>query len=89
MSTAFLSLTLIVMAGAGFWFGRARALAVVSGDSRKLHSLPTFYGRITALMAAVPAFGLIAFWLLAQSSFIDTRASALLQGRSAIAMRMA
>ena len=79
MSTAFLSLTLIVLAAAGFWFGRARALAVVSGDIRKLHSLPTFYGRITALMAAVPAFGLIILWLLAQSSFIDNRASALIQ----------
>ena len=79
MSTAFLSLTLIVLAVAGFWFGRARALAVVGGDIRKLHSLPTFYGRITALMAAVPAFGLIIIWLLAQPSFIDSRAAAMLQ----------
>ena len=79
MSTAFLCFTLIVMAAAGFWFGRARAMAVVNGDIRKLHSLPGFYGRVTALMAAVPAFGLIIIWLLAQSSFIDNSASALIQ----------
>ena len=79
MSTTFLSITLIVLAAAGYWFGRARALAVVNGDIRKLHSLPAFYGRITALMSAVPAFGLIVIWLLAQSSFIDSRAAALIQ----------
>jgi len=78
MSTAFLCLTLIVLAAAGYYLGRARALAVVGGDTRKLHSLPGFYGRITALMAAVPAFGLIIIWLLAQSSFIDNRASGLI-----------
>ena len=79
MSTAFLCMTLIALAAAGYWFGRARALAVVGGDIRKLHSLPGFYGRITALMAAVPAFCLIVIWLLAQSSLIDSRASALIQ----------
>ena len=79
MSTAYLSLTLIVLAAAGFWFGRARAVAVVRGDIRKLHSLPTFYGRITALMATVPAFCLIILWLLAQPGFIANRAAALIQ----------
>ena len=79
MSTGFLCLLLIVIAAAGFWFGRARAVAVVNGDIRKLHSLPSFYGRYIALMAAVPAFGLIIIWLLVQSSLIDNRASALLQ----------
>ena len=79
MSTGFLCLLLIIIAAAGFWFGRARAVAVVNGDIRKLHSLPSFYGRYIALMAAVPAFGLIIIWLLVQSSLIDNRASALLQ----------
>ena len=78
MSTALLSLILIVLAAAGYWFGRARAVAVVSGDIRKLHSLPVFYGRMTALMAAVPAFGLIAVWILVQSTLIDNSAAKLI-----------
>ena len=39
--------------------GQRRALSSVGGDMRKLHSLPTFYGWITALGIFIPVFALI------------------------------
>ncbi len=78
MTTGQLSLLLLVLALAGMVVGRSRALASVGGDSRKLHSLPTFYGRFAALLAAVPAFLLIVFWLLVQPLVVDRQAGALI-----------
>ena len=50
-------LTLIVLAisGAGYVLGRSRALASAGGDSRHLHSLPSYYGANVALKSVVPA----------------------------------
>ena len=70
MSIGLLSLIILVLAVAGYLIGRNRAVAQVAGDIRKLHSLPPFYGRITALLTAVPAFLLIAAWLLAEPLFL-------------------
>ncbi|HQY42999.1 MAG TPA: phosphate ABC transporter permease subunit PstC [Paracoccaceae bacterium] len=78
MTTGQLCLLLLALATAGMLVGRNRALASVGGDSRKLHSLPTFYGRFAALLAAVPAFLLVAFWLLVQPLVIDRQAEALI-----------
>jgi phosphate transport system permease protein len=78
MSIGLLSLIILVLAVAGYLIGRNRAVAQVAGDIRKLHSLPPFYGRITALMTAVPAFLLIAAWLLAEPMFLETRAFSLI-----------
>ena len=55
MSIGLLSLIILILAVVGYSIGKARAVGQVSGDIRKLHSLPPFYGRITALMTAVPA----------------------------------
>ena len=78
MSLGFLSLIIVLLAVAGYVIGRARAVTQVQGDTRKLHSLPPFYGRITALLTAVPAFLLIGVWLLAQPLFVETKALSLI-----------
>ena len=78
MSIGLLSLILLALAAIGYFVGRARAVSQVDGDIRKLHSLPPFYGRITALLTAVPAFVLIAVWLLAQPAFIETHSFSLI-----------
>ncbi len=67
MSLGLLSLTLIVLSVLGYVLGRRRALQVSGGDARRLHSLPAFYGRITALAVLIPAFALIVIWLLAEN----------------------
>ena len=89
MSLGLLSLIILVLAAIGYIVGRSRAVAQVSGDIRKLHSLPPFYGRITALLTAVPAFLLIIVWLLAEPLVLENRAVSLIdpgqipQGQSA------
>jgi phosphate transport system permease protein len=78
MSPGLLTLLVAALAVLGMVMGRSRAVASVDGDIRKLHSLPFFYGRFTALLAAVPAFLLIMVWLLAQPLIVENKAGALL-----------
>ena len=78
MSIGLLCLILIVLAALGHVMGQRRAVASVGGDVRNLHSLPSFYGRITALTVAVPALLLIAVWLVAQPLYIERQAFALI-----------
>ena len=73
MSVGILSLILVVMAVVGFFVGRSRAYSSVAGDARKLHSLPGYYGQTVSLFAAVPAFALMAIWLIVQPMVIDAR----------------
>lgn len=78
MSTGLLTLLVVALAVLGMVMGRSRAVASAGGDIRKLHSLPFFYGRFTALLAAVPAFLLIMVWLLVQPLIVENRAASLL-----------
>ncbi len=78
MSIGLLFLILIALAVVGYVLGQRRAVASVGGDVRNLHSLPSFYGRITALTVAVPALLLVAVWLVAQPLYIERQAFALI-----------
>lgn len=78
MSVGILSLILLTLAVIGFFFGRRRAMQSANGDARNLHSLPGYYGQTVALFAAVPAFLLMAIWLVAQPLWIDSRIVGLL-----------
>lgn len=78
MTTGLLALIVLALACAGFFLGRFRALKTASGDMRRLHSLPGYYGQTVALFTAVPAFVLMALWLLVQPVFIDRSVTALI-----------
>lgn len=78
MSLGYLILIVLALAGAGFVLGRSRAMRLVAGDSRKLHSLPAYYGRITFLWAVVPALLIVGAWLLAEPLVIENRALGLI-----------
>lgn len=71
MSLGLLCLILLGLAALGHVLGQRRAVAAAGGDIRKLHSLPAFYGRITALGVLVPAFALVVVWLLAEGFVIQ------------------
>ncbi len=71
-TTALLAVAILLLATAGFWVARARALASAGGDKRRLHSLPAFYGWNAALFTAVPSLGVMLIWLLAQPQIIET-----------------
>ncbi len=73
MPVLWLSAVITVLALFGFYFGRRRALQSAGGDSRLLHSLPSYYGSNALMKSVVPAFGLMILWLLAQPLFIENR----------------
>jgi len=74
MSLGFLFITVLVLAVFGYAMGRRKAMSSAGGDMRKLHSLPTFYGWITALGALVPALFVIILWLFAEGFVIHASA---------------
>ncbi len=78
MPVTWLVLILLALAAAGYVLGRGRALHAAGGDSRGLHSLPSYYGAHVGLMALVPAMGVLALWLIAQPLVVDNRVSSAL-----------
>lgn len=72
--SVFLILTVLgVLAAAGFVLARQRAMALVGGDARQLHSRPHYYGWHGAIMAAVPALLFLAVWQIVQPMVIEGR----------------
>jgi len=78
MSLFWLIVIVLAIAVVGYVVGRARALASAGGDMRLLHSLPSYYGSNVAMKAAVPAFLILIFWLLAQPFYINNTVSQLI-----------
>ncbi|MDW4496531.1 phosphate ABC transporter permease subunit PstC [Sulfitobacter sp. D35] len=62
----------LAIATAGFLSGRTGALRQAAGDSRVLHSLPSYYGWNAALKSVVPAALLIVVWLIAQPIYVNS-----------------
>ncbi|WP_158963612.1 phosphate ABC transporter permease subunit PstC [Chachezhania sediminis] len=75
MSATWLFAVILVLAVAGFFIGRARAMHDADGDIRKLHSLPIYYGLNVAMAAAVPALVVLLVWQLAQPLVIESMVS--------------
>lgn len=78
MPLFWLVLIVLGIAAIGFVTGRARALQSAAGDSRDLHSLPSYYGYNAALKAVVPAFVLVVVWLLAQPLYVNSVVSGMI-----------
>ena len=74
MSYAALFLLIAALAVIGYWLGKFRALAVVGGGKgiRALHSLPSYYGLLTALWAALPCLLLLVLWASFQDHIIES-----------------
>ena len=66
-----LLLAVLVLAAAGYMLARGRVMAQAGNDSRLLHSLPRYYGLAAAMMAGVPALGVLVIWLLAQPMLVE------------------
>ena len=74
-ATGIAVLVVFVVAVAGFFLGRARALASGGGDRRNLHSLLNYYGWNVALVGLVPALILLAAWSIAQPLVLQSSVS--------------
>ncbi|HEU4623893.1 MAG TPA: phosphate ABC transporter permease subunit PstC [Steroidobacteraceae bacterium] len=73
MTPAALLVALVGLTLVAYAVGKQRARAVVGGlrGIRNLHSLPSYYGALTALWCAVPALLVLALWLAFQDSIIS------------------
>ncbi|MEQ8896695.1 MAG: phosphate ABC transporter permease subunit PstC [Roseovarius sp.] len=78
MPLLWLILIVLAIAAAGYILGRQRAIASAGGDSRALHSLPSYYGSNVAIKAVVPALLLLVAWLLIQPVYIGNAISGMI-----------
>lgn len=78
MQVLWVFIFVLVLALAGYFLGRSRALAKVGGDVRKLHSVPGYHGVNVFLFTAVPALLVMAIWLLVQPLVVQNSVSSLI-----------
>jgi len=78
MPVFWLFLCVLAIAVIGSIVGRARAMQSAGGDSRTLHSLPSYYSANVGMWVITPAFAVMLIWLLAQPIFINNRVATLL-----------
>ncbi|QXT38364.1 phosphate ABC transporter permease subunit PstC [Gymnodinialimonas ceratoperidinii] len=62
---------IVALGTLGFVLGRGRAISSAGGDTRLLHSLPTYYGLNVALLTVVPALLVLVVWLVVQPMVVD------------------
>jgi phosphate transport system permease protein len=55
---------LLLLTAIAYSMGRQRAVAVVGGRRRQLHSLPSYHGMHVALWCALPSLVLLVLWLI-------------------------
>ncbi|WP_439155359.1 phosphate ABC transporter permease subunit PstC [Yoonia sp.] len=82
MPLIWLFLIVLAIAAAGYMLGRSRALASAGGDSRELHSLPSYYGSNVAIKAVLPAFAVMLVWLVVQPFIIGSSISEMIPDSS-------
>ena len=76
MSATLLVVLLLALAAVAFQLGRRRAFAVAGagagGGIRRLHSLPSYYGSLTALWCALPALVVLGLWLSFEPRIVES-----------------
>ncbi|PLX37544.1 MAG: phosphate ABC transporter permease subunit PstC [Hyphomicrobiales bacterium] len=82
MSLSLVFLVLLALAVVGYALGRARALRSAGGDSRILHSLPSYYGWHAVLMVLLPSLLVLLVWLAVQPVVINAQVSSLISEKS-------
>ena len=73
MNSTTLLVTLIGLAILAYLYGRKRSLAVAaaSGGVRHLHSLPRYYGYMTALWCGLPAMIVLLLWSMIEPAVLN------------------
>ena len=72
MPPILLIFVLLALSSLAYTLGRRRAFSAAGGGvhTKILHSRPAYYGMLTALWCAIPAFLLLGFWLAFETRFI-------------------
>ncbi|MEM1284277.1 MAG: phosphate ABC transporter permease subunit PstC [Pseudomonadota bacterium] len=66
-----LFLALLLVFAASLYIGAQRSRQVAGPNTHVLHSRPSYHGGYLAIMATVPALGLLIIWSIAQGPIID------------------
>jgi len=69
--TLLLIVLLLLISGIAFTAGKRRALALVDGQGRKLHSLPGYYGHYVLIWAVLPAALVLFLWIGFQGRVVE------------------
>ena len=74
MTGATLILVLLMLSALAFHLGRRRAFAVSTplGGAKHLHSLPGYYGSLTALWCVLPAVVVFGCWISFESRIVES-----------------
>ena len=72
MSPLTLVIVILALTAFAFHLGKRRSLGVATraGGIRKLHSLPSYYGTLTALWCGVPSLVLLGVWIGFETTII-------------------
>ena len=70
MQASHLLLILLALATFSYTLGRRRAYAVAGGKAKQLHSLPSYYGSLTAIWCVVPALLVLGLWTALETPLI-------------------
>ncbi len=82
MQTSTIVIAILVLCAIAYRLGRRRSLAVAGGPRgiRNLHSLPGYYGLLTALWCALPALAVLGAWHLLDQRLIVNSVLSHMQG---------
>ena len=74
MNPSVLFFVLVVLSIVGYYMGHKRSIGIVHGRKgvKHLHSLPSYYGYLTAIWCGIPALILFSFWLAFESTIITS-----------------
>lgn len=67
MSPFWITIAILALAALGYLLGRSRSVRLAGGDTRALHSRPTYHGWHVALFTAIPALVLLVLARLLQA----------------------
>lgn len=79
MSVFWTILIVLALAALGYILGRQKALNSVGGDSRRMHSLPRYYGWNVAIFTMVPAFLVLIAWMFAQAEYVERHVTSMIE----------
>lgn len=73
MQNSSIFIVIVIMAVVGYFVGykRSRSIAARVGGIKKLHSLPSYYGALTALWCSIPALIILLAWLLLEPAILE------------------
>lgn len=72
MTTGLLLSGIIVLMVAAFLYSRMRAVQLVAGEVKKLHSRPTYHGSFGAIVFGVPLMAVMALWMVAEPVYLKS-----------------